>query len=120
MAEHLPSEHQFISEWNPDKFLNWADRIDPAVKAYIYQILEAKRYPEQAYRSCVGILSQEKKVGRQRLIDAVNRASYYGIYNYKIIDRILKGGLDRLKPDVTQEQTRLPFHGNIRGKQHYQ
>jgi hypothetical protein len=120
VAEHLPSEHRFVSEWNPDKFLNWAAGIDPIVKSYIYQILEAKRYPELAYRSCVGILSQEKKVGRQRLIDAVSRASYYGVYNYKIIDRILKGGLDRLKPDATQDQTSLPFHGNIRGKQHYQ
>jgi transposase len=119
VPEHLPSSHQFVSDWNPDKFLSWAARIDPKVKTYIYQILEAKRYPEQAYRSCVGILSQEKKVGRQRLIDAVDRAAHYGVYNYKIIDRILKGGLDRIKPDTTQDQAILPFHENIRGKHHY-
>ena len=36
---------------------------------------------------------------KQRLIDAIDRAISYGAYNYKIVDRILKGGLDRLKED---------------------
>jgi len=116
--EHLPSAHQFVSDWNPDKFLSWAARIDPKVKQYITRILESKAYPEQAYRSCVGILSQEKKVGKQRLVAAVERGIHYGAYNYKIIDRILKGGLDRLKED-DEKQTSLPFHENIRGPKSY-
>jgi hypothetical protein len=81
-------------------------------------ILEAKTYPEQAYRSCVGILSQEKKVGRKRLIDAIERAVHYGAYNYKIIQRILAGGLDRLK-EADGQQTQLPFHENIRGAESF-
>ena len=116
--EHLPSAHQFVSDWSPDKFLSWAARVDPKVKQYINRILESKTYPEQAYRSCVGILSQEKKVGKQRLVDAIDRAIHYGAYNYKIIDRILKGGLDRLKED-DEKQTSLPFHENIRGPKSY-
>lgn len=120
LKEHLPSTHQFVSDWNPDKFLAWAGGIDPKVKKYITMILESRTYPEQAYRSCVGILSQEKKVGRQRLINAVERAMHYGVYNYKIIDRILKGGLDRIKEDSPDEgQTKLPFHNNIRGPEDY-
>jgi transposase len=118
IRDHLPSAHQFVSDWNPDKFLSWAARIDPKVKDYISMILESKTYPEQAYRSCVGILSQEKKVGKQRLIDAVDRAISYGAYNYKIVDRILKGGLDRLKEEE-EPQTSLPFHENIRGADSY-
>ena len=118
IKEHLPSAHQFVSDWNPDKFLSWAARIDPKVKQYITRILESKTYPEQAYRSCVGILSQEKKVGKQRLIDAVDRAIHYGAYNYKIIDRILKGGLDRLKEE-DEKQSSLPFHENIRGPESF-
>lgn len=121
LKEHLPSAHQFVSDWNPDKFLSWAAAIDPQVKQYITVVLESKAYPEQAYRSCVGILSQEKKVGRQRLINAIERATYYGAYNYKIIDRILRGGLDRLKENAASDkQTSLPFHENIRGATSYQ
>ncbi|HYN44851.1 MAG TPA: IS21 family transposase [Candidatus Limnocylindrales bacterium] len=118
MKDHLPSAHQFVADWNPDKFLSWAARIDPKVTHYISMILEAKTYPEQAYRSCVGILSQEKKVGRKRLIDAIERAVHYGAYNYKIIQRILAGGLDRLKEDDGQ-QMQLPFHENIRGPESF-
>ena len=118
IKDHLPSAHQFVSDWNPDKFLSWAARIDPKVKDYISMILYNKTYPEQAYRSCVGILSQEKKVGKQRLIAAIDRAISYGAYNYKIVDRILKGGLDRLTEE-DQPQTSLPFHENIRGADSY-
>ena len=117
--EHLPSAHQFVSDWNPEMFLSWAARIDPMVKQYISMILESKVYPEQAYRSCVGILSQEKKVGKQRFVAAIERAIHYGAYNYKIIDRILKGGLDRLAEE-DQQQASLPFHKNVRGAKHYQ
>ena len=81
-------------------------------------ILYNKTYPEQAYRSCVGILSQEKRVGKQRLIAAIERAASYGAYNYKIIDRILKGGLDRLAEE--EQQAELPFHENIRGADSFQ
>lgn len=120
IKDHLPSAHQFISDWNPDTFLFRAERIDPAVKDYIAKILENKPYPEQAYRSCAGILAQEKKAGRERLIAAVKRATYYGAYNYNIIDRILKGGLDRMdEQEDPFTQTTLPFHENIRGKENY-
>jgi hypothetical protein len=121
IKEHLPSTHQFVSDWNPRRFISWAESIDEKVKQYITTILESKAYPEQAYRSCVGILSQEKKVGRQRLIKAVERAIYFNIYNYKTIHRILKGKLDMLEIDNNKAvQTKLPFHDNIRGSENYQ
>jgi transposase len=120
VKEHLPSTHQFVSEWNPDKFIRWASAIDEKVKDYIVQILESKAYPEQAYRSCVGILSQEKKFGRERFIKAVERASYYQAYNYKIVERILKGKLEMLDlPGQVDKQKTLPFHKNTRGADYY-
>lgn len=119
-GEHLPSTHQFVSQWSPEKFLNWADKISPSVKAYIEQILGQKNYPEQTYRSCVGILSFEKKVGRERLIKAIDRASSYQAYNYKVIKNIIAGKLDKLIEDPTGiRQQNLPFHENIRGKENY-
>lgn len=117
---HLPSTHRFVSQWNPTKFLNWAERIGPNVKAYIEQILEQKTYPEQAYKSCVGILSFEKKVGKERLVKAIDRAIYFQVYNYKAIKKIIEGGLDTLvEPKGQTAQQELPFHKNIRGKSNY-
>ncbi len=119
--DHMSSSHQFVSEWNPDKFIGWAATISPTVKDYITHILEVAAYPETAYRSCVGILSYEKKVGRQRLIQAVERATYFGAYNYTIIKKILQSGLDQLAfgEDTSPGQT-LPDHTNIRGAAAYQ
>lgn len=117
--QHLPSTHQFVSDWNPDKFIQWAAGIDPAVKDYITHILDSKVYPEQAYRSCVGILSQERKVGRERLINAVIRAAQFGAYNYTTVHKILTLGLDRLEEPAEPASGALPFHENIRGAGHY-
>ena len=117
IQEHLPSTHQFVSDWNPDKFIGWAARIDPIVEAYIRKVLENKSYPEQTYRSCVGILSFEKKAGRERLIAACKRATQFGAFNYKVIEQIIHNKLDR-QPLDTQQGT-LPLHGNIRGPEYY-
>lgn len=115
--EHLPTTHQFVSEWNPDKFISWAVRIDPVVESYIRKVLENKSYPEQTYRSCVGILSFDKKVGRERLIAACKRASEFGSYNYKVIQQIITSKLE-CEP-IQNEQGTLPLHENIRGAEYY-
>jgi transposase len=118
--DHLPSSHQFVSEWSPEKFTRWAEGIHPSVRDYVTVILERKTYPEQAYRSCVGILSQEKKVGRERLIRAVERAITFGAYNYTTIANILAMGLDQVEEPDSPPQTVLPLHENIRGARQYQ
>jgi transposase len=118
--EHLSSSHQFVTEWNPDKFTSWAGAIAPVVQHYITRILDTATYPEQAYRSCVGILSYEKKVGRERLVKAIERATFYGAFNYTIIKKILQSGLDQITPADDIHQTSLPFHDNLRGPQAYQ
>jgi transposase len=121
VKEHLSSSHRFVTEWNPEKFTGWAQGIAPVVKDYIVRILETTTYPEQAYRSCVGILSYEKKVGKDRLIKAVERAIFYEAYNYTIIKKILNGGLDQIAPaDDIHYSATLPVHDNIRGAHSYQ
>jgi len=117
--EHLASTHQFITEWTPQRFIDWGASIDDDVKQIIINILEKKQHPEQAYKSCMGILSLTKKVGKERLIKACTRALGYGIYNYKIVQNILEKGLDKIAPDDDQLKE-TPKHNNIRGKEYYQ
>jgi transposase len=118
--EHLSSTNRFVSEWNPEKFIGWSASIAPVVRDYITHILDKALYPELAYRSCVGILSQEKKVGKDRLIKAVQRASFYGLYNYTTVKKILQSGLDAVAfGEETCEASILPEHENIRGAEHY-
>jgi transposase len=118
IKEHMASTHQFITDWNPQKFIDWGGSIDPYVKQLIINILEKKQHPEQAYKSCMGILSLDKKVGRERLINACKRALEYNIHNYKIVINILERGLDHISSDQFPEEP-LPKHDNIRGKKYY-
>ena len=117
--EHLASTHKFLTEWTPERFIKWAASIDKHVEMLISHILQKKQHPEQAYKSCMGVLSLEKKVGKERLINACKRALDFNIYNYKIVQSILEKGLDTM-PEEPLNNKQLPKHQNIRGKEYYQ
>jgi transposase len=115
---HLATQHQVLAEWNPDYFLKQARDISKEVEFFIAQVLNKKPHPEQAYKSCQGILSFGKRVGHQRLIKACQRAHAYGLYHYRAIEDILNRGMDLF--DLEEEgQLPMPKHDNIRGKDYY-
>jgi hypothetical protein len=118
--DHLASTHQFVSDWTPDKFLSWAASIHEDVRLYILKILERKQHPEQAYKSCVGILSFSRKAGNERLAIACRRALGYGIYNYKTIQSILENKMDSYEDSLFADELLMPSHDNIRGEDYYQ
>lgn len=121
LEEHLASHHRYITEWNPDKFIHEAAAIHPDVEAYIRRVMEEKKHPEQAYKSCQGILSFARRVGNTRLTNACRWATSYGLYNYPIIERILNNRQDEFPlEDSAGQETEMPSHENIRGKEYYQ
>ena len=118
--EHLASTHRFVSDWNPEKFISWAESIGEDARQLIINILDKKQHPEMAYKSCVGILSYAKKVGKERLNNACTKALYYGRYSYKSVQNILERGLDQIPIDIQeQQQLQMPLHENIRGENYY-
>jgi transposase len=119
--DHLASTHRFVSDWTPERFITWAEAIHEDVKHYILKVLDRKQHPEQAYKSCVGILGFAKKVGNDRLTKACQRALGYGIHNYKTIQNILEKGLDSDDEKQNgQDELNMPEHENIRGENYYQ
>lgn len=118
VKEHMPSHHQFVSDWNSEKFIEWANNIGIHCKEYIIVILDKKQHPEQSYKSCLGILHLAKKVGNERLNNACKRALGYQAYNYNMVDRILKKGWDKLDENL-EENIEIPNHNNIRGGTYY-
>lgn len=116
--EHLASAHRFLSEWTPEKFIEQAQAINEGVADYITMVIERKHHPEQAYKSCSGILSMARKVGNERLANACRRAHDYGVYNYPIIVQILEKNLDRI--DEEPKELSMPQHDNIRGSEYYE
>lgn len=119
--EHLASQHRFMTDWNPDKFFAEAAAIHPDVETYIRRVMKEKKHPEQAYKSCRGILNFATRVGCKRLINACRWASSSGLYNYPAIADILKNRQDELPlEDNREEDMAMPSHDNIRGKEYYQ
>ena len=116
--DHLASQHRFLTEWSPDKFIQQAQAIHEDVALYISKVLELKPYPEQAYKSCSGILSFARRVGSERLTNACRWAMNLSQYNYPVIEEILRKRLDQLQAE--EELTEIPPHSNIRGREYYQ
>ena len=120
--DHLASTHRFHSEWSPEKFINWGRAIGPQTGELIIRVLASKAHPEQAYKSCLGILSMARKpnIGKQRLELACKRALAFGHHDYSMIKRILKNGIEGLDLQPKSEQNyQLPDHENIRGTEYF-
>ena len=117
LKEHMPPQHQFYDGWSPQRFINWGKEIGSETQIMIEKILESRKFPEQAYKVCLGILNLSKKHGNQRLNLACMRALQFNCYSYKSVKNILEKGLERVEEETAPLE--LPLHENIRGKQYF-
>jgi transposase len=115
--EHLASTHKYLTQWNPERFIKWAQTIGDPVKEFIILLMDSKTHPEQSYKACQGVLGYERKVGRERLINACKRAMEFENYSYNVIKLILVNHYDQLTS--TEIAGELPLHENIRGENYY-
>ncbi len=121
--DHLASWHKYPTEWNPEKFIADAALIHIVVVEYIKKVLSRNEYPEKNYRACQGILNYKNRVGDIRLINACKRADSFNVYNFGIIERILKSKADTIPLEEElplQGDNNMPVHENIRGEDYYQ
>ena len=115
---HMPSSHKFLSEWNPEHFLFLAGQIAEPVRVFFEKILASKAHPEQAFKSCKGILHLKTKVGKERLAKACERAMHFETYTYYTVKNILDKGMETL-PLEQPSQISIPLHENQRGPEYY-
>ena len=78
-------------------------------------MLASRRYPEQAYRSCLGLLRLGKTFGEDRLEAACRRALAFSTFSYQSVKSILKTGLDSQPLPETQPPQPALEHSNLRG-----
>lgn len=119
IQEHLSSTHRAYSEWNLTFFQQKAERIGPATAQYITQLIDQYTYPELGYKQAMGICHFIKLYDKSRVDQACERALTAHRYSYRVIENILKNGLDQLPLDVDQTPHIAP-HSNIRGASSYQ
>jgi transposase len=118
VREHMPPSHQKYLEWTPERIREWGTRYGTAVKTLIEKIMGERKYPEQAYKSCLGIIRLGNRYSGERLNRACERALAYRVYSYRGVKNILALHLEDAREK--EEAARNPVnHENIRGGRYY-
>jgi transposase len=122
-SEHMPANHRFVLDTTgatigaSERLVHWGQQVGPLTAQLIQAVLASRRYPEQAYRSCLGILSLSRKHNQQAMETASQRLLDARLLSY----RDLKAELNALAMTMPQDEAApLPLHENIRGKSYYQ
>lgn len=115
---HMPAEHQFIDGWNTDRFVRWASKIGGSVETFIHRLLDSKEHPQQAFKSCMGVLQLSKGYKPEDLEIVCNRALDFNSISLKFIRNSLKNNIHKTELGNPVE-IKLPFHENIRGRENY-
>jgi hypothetical protein len=116
--DHMPPEHKYMADWNPERLLSWAENIGEPAKEIIGIALSSKKHPEQSYKTCLGILNLSNKYPAARFLKACRRALYYGSHTCKGVENILKNNMEDID-DEADLFSNLPDHENIRGSKYY-
>jgi len=111
---HMPEHHRAFADWSPGRFISWAAKTGENTKAYIAWLLERKDHPEQAFRTCAGILRAASKVTVRRMEEAAALALSKNVYSYAYFVKLLE---DKEKSDVKAAQPII--HENLRGKDYF-
>lgn len=109
---HMPPNHRFVASWTPERFIRWAKEMGPQTADLIACVLDGRRHPQQAYRTCLGILGLAKRYDPKQLEAACEKALVASIYSYKGVHHILKHQQE-------ENVNPLPAHDHIRGKSYY-
>ena len=117
---HLSSTHQAYSQWSPSYFSQQGEKIGVHVAQFMAGLFAQGDYPEISYKRANGILHLAKKYDKERIDKACLLAINHKIYSYQRLKNILKNNIDL--QDTMQEETEqshIPEHENIRGKDNY-
>jgi transposase len=117
LREHMPANHQFMGDINPERLIEWASSIGPQTTALVKATLQSRPFPQQAYRSCLGILSLAKKYSHSLMEQACQAVFEAKVFSSKAVLQELV--FLQKKATIPPIET-LPAHENIRGAEYYQ
>lgn len=116
---HMPERHlSYIKTrgWNQEYFIKKAALTGPFFKEAVIHILNSRRFTEQSFNACLGLLRLENKFGKERLERASEMALSSGAVSYTSISTILLNNRDK---QAETPEPKIPRHENIRGTQTY-
>ena len=103
----------------PEYLILRAGRVGYHVAVLVGRLMRDRPHPEQGYRSSLGILSLERRFGRERLEAACDRALTHNTVSHASVKLILITGLDKAVTAPAPIPP-TPRHDTIRGAACYQ
>ena len=119
LPEHRPPKHRHYLEWTPERLVEWARKVGVSAAGVVGQILQSRRYPEQGYRACLGLMRLARRYDNARMEAACARAMAVGACSYRSIKSILEAGLDRQPLEDQSLDVIAQVHANVRGAAYY-
>jgi transposase len=115
LPEHMPSNHRAMSEWSVERFESWAGKFGPDTRDYICFLMQHRDHPEQAFKTCAGILRLGKTAPNSYMEIICRTAKEKNVFSYKYFNMLFK--------QMTSEQEPLESkpvqHENLRGSSYY-
>ncbi len=120
VKDHMPAHHKFYASWSVEKFESWAASIGDETLNVIRHLLESRHHPEQAFKSCMGILSLAAKCENHDLNMACRKAWNFNRISYREVKSYLED-IIRLKKLNCDESQIFMFerHSNLRNTVNY-
>jgi hypothetical protein len=115
----MPPAHRAHAEWTPERMKRWANKIGPHTIKFIDHLINSRAFPEQAYRTCLGVLRLGTRYGENRLEKACTIAYESGATRYNQVELILKNKLDTVNHSHATNTPVIASHENIRGSDYY-
>ena len=118
LSLHMPDAHQAVSGWSSERFLAWADKVGPATREIVATLLASRRHPQQAFRSCLGLLSLARRDSPDLLERACQKGLALSVHSYREIRMILES--PKIRQPVPGPLPDAPtVHDNLRGPEYY-
>lgn len=116
--EHMPDEHKYQSEQEPEALLLWADSIGPHVARWVQMNLEQKRYYANGLKSVRRLKKWvREEQNRDRTESGCEFALRFNILSFEQLKRIIKNKSDLMSP--RESTSWVKNHGNLRGPDYY-
>jgi len=115
LPEHMPSNHRAMANWTPERFQSWASKIGPHTCSYISFLMRSRQHPEQAFKTCAGILRLGESVSQGAMEAICEEAQKKNVFTYKYFNIMFK----RMASEKATVTSAPILHINLRGKDYY-
>ena len=116
VESHLCSTHKHYRQRSPEYYMKKAEKSKELHNLFSV-LFTLKRYPEQVYRTCDGMLRLYRNSDDIIFNEACKIALENRQFSYRFLENIIKNKV--VSYNKIKEDKKLPSHSNIRGEQYF-